>query len=1725
MSNTGGNIGNFISVAKNFLSNPVVLSIGVVTAVVILFIIGITYLRRRFNFNVVPGLSNSDATDPSAILNQITILQDSVAKASTLNDVIKDITKLRTNLSGMTANSIIAAMQTVNSAIQKVEAVISDNATSLDEDTTENLTEMVNALLPQVSNDLIQPLNNLLSDLQSNASPTKILADLNELATELAGSHSSEGSLVSSIGVILSDIDSGVKLSDEERQKIQAVLTQVSTVTSASSNISNSIAAIKSTADSSTASTQTLVTNLNNLQSTVQTFTSNNLQQLSNLNTQIGTALTALNDQSTGASTTSSAIKSSVASILTSVSGLTTTTNAIQTLANTIQQQMGTGASTGSLVTNLTTLQSAVTQLSNTQTSQYNTLASSITSVTNSLAQVNTIDTATQTAINSIISTVQSINTSNSTISSNVTSITNALGNASTAGTVVNTVGSVLSQLTALQTSVSNSATANSSSFTSLTNSITAISNSLASGVTLAGTGGNSLVTTLNSIQSAVAKNYTKNSFIIAVAQLKQSMPDVQTFNKFGLSQLQTMDSGNSSLGLTRQFDEYTSGSNIGAAVGRIYTDTSKTPTAYYHIDGTGYINNVTLGVPYTYNNIADGTKHTMIIASNTVVFDSTDPNGVTFTQINLTNGNLGTAKGYNLPSSGGFFGTPSPSNASILMNTATVTAGTTKYLSVSGNNYFLSTDGTNFNAIDPVTGATLQTPAPVSVGGKFYNTPYVNNGVTTGVFSDGAGNFIYKSPYTGNLYKSVATEGGMPIIYSQINTNGSVIKADVMYMIGPDLFEFPSTKPGHLPWIQGPNSWYWGNLMNTPTLTPTTKFAFGWPDVNYIWPSAIGGNNPWGYSTDGIKFNAVYGGNKASGTIDTTKFAYITNGQVYIPAEPINSTTMKMTTATVTPGTTLYGGYVGTQFYTSTDGISFTPWDTDKNLPVSTTKVFIIGNTVYSTPHPTIPGVFMNGTSVANSAGLVYYSAIRNKYFYAAITSGTPGNWVEATASSLTGAAFQSSNTLNSVCLGTLGFTETPSTLGTHTGLTGPSGPVTVMSNGTTDATKDVYGFWLNATDYYVSNDGVSFAKVNTFATSPNTAWNASLSGNPVTGVTTGTAYIIQNTIFYNPNDADVYRNSTNNKYLSVQSGVYYVSNDGQDYDIYDPNTNAVTVVNLQSIPGYGPIANLVGNSAPGVYMSAATLADSSAFLYQSRSGAYYLSTDSADANNGGNFFQITNTSTNPVTLSSTRNTSILYTDLANGGFFEVPSTNPNHTSAMQIFMNTANIQSGVTQYLAQANAANNLGDWGYSQDGIRFFGVTRTWAIQNASFQYDTQRLTYIVAGIPFKAAWKPNASDANLLMNTSTITLTSKYLYMKTVSGTTSYFISNDGIIFNPVNIATGAIDTHPANAIVYVSGAGEMSYQVSSDPSGNYNAPGVFMNQTTFSASTAFIYASRAGKYYLSTDGADANNGGHFFEMINIPAGTSGLSASRNTTIVYTDLTRGGFFEYPSTNANHTSSMNILMNTPTLQAGVTQYACAVFARTSFPGFVYSTDGITFSYIATTWIYQNQGISFNTSIVSYTVSGQIFRSDWAFTGISIRTPYSAGAQPNILMNTASFTAGTTNLIWYATAENFNGDNRWYISLNSFAPSTFLWTPINTQTGNISTSITLAMITAQGNIAVFNAFNSGTGTLASGSYQYQMGIYGRNGNPNAQEQLQITNGIWRYSLNAGTTWIDYFQ
>jgi hypothetical protein len=142
---------------------------------------------------------------------------------------------------------------------------------------------------------------------------------------------------------------------------------------------------------------------------------------------------------------------------------------------------------------------------------------------------------------------------------------------------------------------------------------------------------------------------------------------------------------------------------------------------------------------------------------------------------------------------------------------------------------------------------------------------------------------------------------------------------------------------------------------------------------------------------------------------------------------------------------------------------------------------------------------------------------------------------------------------------------------------------------------------------------------------------------------------------------------------------------------------------------------------------------------------------------------------------------------------------------------MNTSSI-TGLTRYFSnQSNSSNNFVGWAYSVDGALFKRIVYSWQVQNQSFTIDNSNDIYIVAQMSFVGSWTmngaPSALDQYLLpvssnpptmyMTTSSFTNgTTKLLFFNSSSnfgGDNNWYISQDSINFNKVNLSTATIST--------------------------------------------------------------------------------------------------------------------------------------------------------------------------------------------------------------------------------------------------------------------------------------------------------------------------------------------
>jgi hypothetical protein len=188
----------------------------------------------------------------------------------------------------------------------------------------------------------------------------------------------------------------------------------------------------------------------------------------------------------------------------------------------------------------------------------------------------------------------------------------------------------------------------------------------------------------------------------------------------------------------------------------------------------------------------------------------------------------------------------------------------------------------------------------------------------------------------------------------------------------------------------------------------------------------------------------------------------------------------------------------------------------------------------------------------------------------------------------------------------------------------------------------------------------------------------------------------------------------------------------------------------------------------------------------------------------------------------------------------------------------------------------------------------------------------------------------------------------------------------------------------SAYVSIFGYGRFTYKLLDDPSTSLDAANVLLNAPTVAASTAFLYRSVAGGLYFSTNVSPSAKGG-LFSKIDTYGSTIGA-----LDIPYTDLAHGGFFEHVSLNPNHLSSMQILMNTATVGAS-THYLCLggnFHNKLSTSGASYSSDGLLFSFVSSSWTSSPSGNSFATdqSHDVYLVAGLAFRTAWTEAGSSV-------------------------------------------------------------------------------------------------------------------------------------------
>ena len=212
-----------------------------------------------------------------------------------------------------------------------------------------------------------------------------------------------------------------------------------------------------------------------------------------------------------------------------------------------------------------------------------------------------------------------------------------------------------------------------------------------------------------------------------------------------------------------------------------------------------------------------------------------------------------------------------------------------------------------------------------------------------------------------------------------------------------------------------------------------------------------------------------------------------------------------------------------------------------------------------------------------------------------------------------------------------------------------------------------------------------------------------------------------------------------------------------------------------------------------------------------------------------------------------------------------------------------------------------------------------------------------------------------------------------------------------------------------------------------------APDVYMNGTTPENSTAFLYRSISGKSYLSRDTNFEKNGGAFYEIISSDNTGCKISNSKQTNILYTDLKNGGFFEYPSSDPKH-AGMEIMLNTPTVEPFVTQYASRTSnAKNNFPqGLNYGVNSnFSFVNITKNWLtgdgFEFDKFAFMAELMSgsslldvtFILNSTGFRNKWIAAKWN-----SPGVSYLLMMNTATATSATK----YLLIDTFKGSS--YIS-----------------------------------------------------------------------------------------------
>ena len=150
-------------------------------------------------------------------------------------------------------------------------------------------------------------------------------------------------------------------------------------------------------------------------------------------------------------------------------------------------------------------------------------------------------------------------------------------------------------------------------------------------------------------------------------------------------------------------------------------------------------------------------------------------------------------------------------------------------------------------------------------------------------------------------------------------------------------------------------------------------------------------------------------------------------------------------------------------------------------------------------------------------------------------------------------------------------------------------------------------------------------------------------------------------------------------------------------------------------------------------------------------------------------------------------------------------------------------------------------------------------------------------------------------------------------------------------------------------------------------------------------------------------------------------------------MYTDLKNGGFFEYPSSDPKH-AGMEIMLNTPTVEPFVTQYASRTSnAKNNFPQGLNCGFSSDFSFVNITknWLtgdgFEFDKFAFMAELMSgsslldvtFILNSTGFRNKWIAAKWN-----SPGVSYLLMMNTATATSATK----YLLIDTFKGSS--YIS-----------------------------------------------------------------------------------------------